>query len=113
MKDLCPVKQILGMEITRDRKNRILGLSQERYVELILERFNMKEAKPVHTPLGGHFKLSKRSCPLAEEENKKIVAIPYSLVVGSLMYAMVGTRLDIAHTVGVVSRFLANPGKEH
>ena len=32
---------------------------------------------------------------------------------GSLIYAMVCTRPDIAHSVGVVSRFLSNPGKEH
>ena len=113
MKDLGPAKPILGMEITRDRKNRRLWLSQERYVERILERFNMKEAKPVTTPLGGHYKLSKSSCPSTEEENKKMVAIPYSSAVGSLMYAMVCTRPDIAHAVGVVSRFLSNPGKQH
>ena len=40
-------------------------------------------------------------------------AIPYSSAVGSLMYAMVCTRPDIAHAVGTVSRFLSNPGKEH
>ncbi|PKI56618.1 hypothetical protein CRG98_023001 [Punica granatum] len=39
--------------------------------------------------------------------------VPYSSAVGSLMYAMVCTRPDIAHSVGVVSRFLSNPGKEH
>ena len=39
--------------------------------------------------------------------------IPYSSIVGSLVYAMVCTRLDISHAVGVVSRFLANPGKTH
>ena len=39
--------------------------------------------------------------------------ILYSLVVGSLMYAMVCTRLDIAHVVGVVSRYMNNRGKEH
>ena len=42
MKDLSPTKKILGMEITYDKKNRILWLSQESYVEYILERFNMK-----------------------------------------------------------------------
>ena len=73
----------------------------------------MKEAKPVNTPLGGNFKLSKRSYPSIEEENKKMGAIPYSSVVGSLMYAMVCTRPDIAHIVGVVRRFLENPNKEH
>jgi ATP-binding cassette subfamily B (MDR/TAP) protein 1 len=39
--------------------------------------------------------------------------VPYSSAVGSLMYAMVCTRPDIAHAVGMVSRFLSNPGKEH
>jgi hypothetical protein len=39
--------------------------------------------------------------------------VPYSLAVGSLMYAMVCTRPTIAHVVGVVSRYMNNPGKEH
>ena len=39
--------------------------------------------------------------------------IPYASAVGSLMYAMVYTRPDIANAVGVVSRYMANPGKEH
>ena len=39
--------------------------------------------------------------------------VPYASAVGSLMYAMVCTRPDIAHAVGFVSKFLSNPGKEH
>ncbi len=39
--------------------------------------------------------------------------IPYASAVGSLMYAMTCTRPDIAHAVGVVSRYMANPGKKH
>ena len=39
--------------------------------------------------------------------------VPYSSAVGSLMYAMVCTRPDIAHAVGVVRRYMNNPGKEH
>ena len=39
--------------------------------------------------------------------------VPYSLVVGSLMYAMVCTRPNIAHVVRVVSRYINNLGKEH
>jgi len=42
---------------------------------------------------------------------KKCRRFPYSFVVGSLMYAMVCTRSDIAHVVRVVSHFLANPRK--
>ena len=39
--------------------------------------------------------------------------VPYALAVGSLMYAMLCTRLDICYAVGVVSRFQSNPGPEH
>ena len=39
--------------------------------------------------------------------------IPYKLAIGSIMYAMVSTRPDISHAVGVVSRFMRNPRKAH
>ena len=39
--------------------------------------------------------------------------VPYASVVRSLMYAMVGTRADIAHAVGVLSRYMLTPGREH
>ena len=39
--------------------------------------------------------------------------VPYALAVRSLMYATVCTRPDIAHVVGVVSKYMNNPGKEH
>jgi hypothetical protein len=39
--------------------------------------------------------------------------VPYASAVGCLMYAMVYTRLDIAHAVGVLSRYMSKPGKEH
>ena len=113
MKDLGSAKQILGMQITRDRKNKKLWLSQEKYIEKVLERFNMSTCKPVSTPLAGHFKLSSNECPTSKKDKEEMMKIPYASAVGSLMYAMVCTRPDIAHAVGVVSRFLSNPGKEH
>ena len=39
--------------------------------------------------------------------------VPYQSVVGSLMYAMVCTRPDLSYAVGVVSRFMSNPGEAH
>jgi hypothetical protein len=39
--------------------------------------------------------------------------VPYASLVGSLIFAMVCTRPDIAYSVGVLSRFMANPGKAH
>ena len=113
MKDLGPAKKILGMKVIRDRKKKELWLSQERYIEKVIERFNMSMAKPVVSPLAGHFKLSSKQFPTSENEKQKMKNVPYASAVGSLMYAMVCTRPDIAHAVGVVSRFLSNPGKEH
>ena len=113
MKDLGQAQQILGMRIIRDRKNRRLWLSHERYIEKVLNRFNMNDAKPVGTPLAAHFKLSIDLCPCNDKEKEEMRKISYASAIGSLMYAMVCTRPDIAHSVGVVSRFLANLGKQH
>ena len=57
IKDLRAAQQILGMEIVRDRSAKKLWISQEKYIERVLERFNMKTVKSVSTPLGAHFKL--------------------------------------------------------
>ena len=65
------------------------------------------------TPLENHFKLSKEQSPKTAEERDHMALVPYASAVGSLMYAMVCTRPDIAHAVRVVSRYMANPGKEH
>jgi hypothetical protein len=51
MKDLGVAKKILGMRITRDRKNHKLTLSQGEYTENVLEIFRMQNAKPVSTPV--------------------------------------------------------------
>ena len=113
MKDLEAAKQILGMRIIRDKATGTLKLSQSEYVKKVLNRFNMNKAKPVGTPLGNHFKLSKEQASKTEEERDYMSKVPYASSIGSLMYAMVCTRPDIAHAVEVVSRFMSRPGKQH
>ena len=112
MKDLGDAKKILGMRITSDKKNRKLTLSQGEYIEKVLEMFRVHNAKLVSTPLANHFKLTKEMCPKTQEI-EYMSRVPYSSAVGSLMYAMVCTRPYIAHAVGVVRRYMNNPGKEH
>ena len=101
------------MQITHDLNSKKLWLSQQEYIERLLETNNMKENKQVSSPLGDHFKLSRKCCFTLDEKKKKMKNIPYSSVVGSLMYVMVCIRPNIAHAVEVVSRFLSNLGKEH
>uniref|UniRef100_A0A3Q7JTK4 glycerophosphodiester phosphodiesterase n=1 Tax=Solanum lycopersicum TaxID=4081 RepID=A0A3Q7JTK4_SOLLC len=70
MKDLSPAKQILGMKISRDRSAGTLNLSQELYIENVLSRFRVNDAKPRTTPLENHFKLSNEQSPKTVEERK-------------------------------------------
>ncbi|MCO5578879.1 hypothetical protein L7F22_032726 [Adiantum nelumboides] len=108
MKDLGEANHILGMRITHDRKKRLLYLSQKEYVHKVLDRSNMQKGKVLSTPLPVYLKLSKTNCPKSIEKKAVMAKIPYASACGSLMYAMVATRPDIAHAVGVVSRFMSN-----
>ena len=113
MKDLGAAKKMLGMQISRDRPSGKLYLSQSGYINKVLRRFNMHDAKPVSTPLAAHFRLSSALCPESNDDIEHMSRIPYSSAVGSLMYAMVCSRPDLSHALSVVSRYMANPGKEY
>ena len=88
-------------------------MNKTKYVEKVLERFNMGNAKQVSTPLAGHFRLSAQSCPTTDEERRHMTQVPYANAVRCLMYAMICTIPDIAHVISVVSKFMANPRKKH
>ena len=74
----------------------MLYLSQGGYIK-VLERFRMKEVKSMELPLTEYFRLSKMMSPQTEMEAQEMERVPYTSGVGSLMYAMVCCRLDIAH----------------
>ena len=93
------------MQIHRDKKDRKVWLSQKKYLLIILRRFNMQDCKPISTPLS--INCSSRMSPSSEAERMDMSRVPYASAVGSLMYAMICTRPDIAQAVGVVSRFMA------
>ena len=81
------------MKISRDKKNKKLWLSQGSYIQKVLERFNMSKAKAICSPLTGHLKFSSKQCPTSEKYMKEMSKVPYASTVGSLMYAMVCTRV--------------------
>jgi hypothetical protein len=60
----------------------------------------MQECKPVKVPILVGVKLYVDQCPKTQEEEEDMSRVPYVSVVGSLMYAMVCTRPDIAHASG-------------
>ncbi|GJS12431.1 retrovirus-related pol polyprotein from transposon TNT 1-94 [Tanacetum coccineum] len=111
VKELGEAKKILGMEIIRDRSHKILMVSQSEYVSKILNNFRIDNGKSVQMPLGGHFNLLLKDCPVRDCDVERMSKVPYANAVRSLMYLMVCTRPDIAYAVSIVSRYLANPGK--
>ena len=113
MKDLGEASYILGIKIYRDRSKRMLGLSQSRYIDLVLKRFSMEESKRGYLPMSQGIHLSKRMSPKTPEERNRMSSIPYASAIGSIMYAMLCTRPDVAYALGIVSRFQADPGEDH
>jgi hypothetical protein len=51
MKDLGEASFVLGIEIHRDRRKGVLGLSQKAYLEKVLKKYNMDASKPTPAPI--------------------------------------------------------------
>ena len=73
----------------------------------------MKDCSPSVAPIMKGDKLSLNQCPKNDLENESMKNIPYASVVGSLMYAQVCTRPDIAYVVEVLGRYQSNPTMDH
>jgi hypothetical protein len=99
MKDLGDASVVLGIQIFRDRSRGVLGLSQKGYIEKILKRFNMHSCTPCTAPVQKGEKFSKAECLQSKNETTEMENVPYAFVVGSLMYAQVCTRPDIAFAI--------------
>lgn len=95
----------LGLEI--EQTDDYITINQQAFAKKILERFNFSDCKPVSTPM---LKASEISQP--GKENSKAHNFPYRQAVGALMYLMLGTRPDLAYSVGFLSRSLENPSLE-
>ncbi|XP_059441898.1 secreted RxLR effector protein 161-like [Corylus avellana] len=113
MKDLGKASYVIGIEIHRDKNQRILKLSQKAYIEKVLERFKLKNCSTSVAPIIKGDKFSKNQCPQNALEQEQMKSIPYASAVGSLLYAQVCTRPDIAMAVGILGQYQSNPGLEH
>ena len=104
MKDLGLADVILGIRITKSTEGYVL--SQSHYVEKVLRKFGHFESKPAVTPFDPNSKLKKNN-------GEGVSPLEYARVIGSLMYVMNCTRLDIAYSVGRLARYTSNPGRDH
>ena len=115
MSDLGLYSQYLGISVTRDRPNRTLYLRQEGYINQILTQHDIyndphSKGNGVAIPMEANTHLGPAPEGFTASKQSRH---SYQSAVGSLMYAMMGTRPDIAYAVSVVSRYAANPHDSH
>jgi hypothetical protein len=99
--DLC-----LGIKIERDDSGSY-NISQQHYLEELLKELNMQDCKPSTTPMS---KGEVNALTARDTRDKKLDVNSHALyrqIIGKLMYAMVGTRPDLAYTLSVLGRFTA------
>ncbi|CAL8156616.1 unnamed protein product [Prunus armeniaca] len=104
MSDLGLMHYFLGIEVVQSSAE--IFISQKKYVQEILDRFEMKDCNSVCTPIEIGLKLVKNS------GEKKVDQTLYKQIVGSLMY-LIATRPDIQHAVSLISRYMECPEVPH
>ena len=73
----------------------------------------LQYSTPILQVFGQSLLAIQRLVDLNEQEQFYMAKMPYVFARGSLMYVMVCTRLNIAHAVGVMSRYMSNMSKQH
>src|ERR1700761_2167060 len=113
LRRLGGIEFLLGVKIERDRANKTIHLSQKQYILDMLERYGFSNCTPVSTPMNPGVTLSEAQSPKTAEEIEEMRSIPYVSAVGSVLYAAIATRPDIAFPASVLARFNTKPGKAH
>ena len=75
MRDLGEAAYILGIKIYRDKSRRLIGLSQSTYLDKVLKKFKMDQAKKGFLPMLQGVKLSKTQDPTMAENRKRMKVI--------------------------------------
>jgi hypothetical protein len=108
-----PISYFVGLQIQRDRPNRRLHIHQGTYIRNLLAQQGLSSCTYVATPLVPGSHLSTSMCPDSDAARSEMTLIPYRKVIGTLIYASVATRPDIAYAVSEVARFMSDPGPLH
>ena len=103
----------LGFEVRRNRENRLIAINQRSYIEAMVEKFGLSDAKPVHTPMEVGAQYSKSQSPMSPKQEAAMRKVPYAEAIGSVLWPVMVSRPDGNCTVGILSQFIQNPGPAH
>lgn len=106
VKDMGAAQVFIGLEIRRDRENKALWLGQTAYIAATLQTYGMGTANSRVAPLDAGTRLDATGIQYED-------ATRYRALVGTLLYMSTKTRPDIAHAVGMLSRYMNAPTKQH
>jgi hypothetical protein len=73
----------------------------------------MQDSKKGFLPTSHGITLTKKQCPMNLDEQEKMRVIPYASAIGSVMYDMICTRLDVSYALSAMSRYQSNYGDAH
>ena len=108
IKDLGDVSLILGLKVERDRAQGTLTISQSHYIQDLISKFRLQDAKPISTPVGDRNTLITGT-PNEPQADQAL----YQQAIGSLMWVAKGTRPDIMYAVGQLSQHCSSPTVRH
>jgi hypothetical protein len=89
-----------------------LTVSQSRYIQDVAKRFDLSDCKPVNTPASTTAKLTKLGQSGSTKDSPRVNTTKYRSLVGALMYCVM-TRPDVATSVSICARYLAEPRQTH
>jgi Reverse transcriptase (RNA-dependent DNA polymerase) len=111
--DHGPIKWFLEFGIKRDRDARTLAINQHAYIENMVEKFQLTNAKPVSTPMDPGSQFSINQCPTSLNQIARMQGVPYSEAIGGALWPIVMSCPDAVFAIGVLSQFIQNPGPAH
>src|SRR5882672_2175112 len=113
IKDLGELHWLLGIEVKQDCVACTISFSQHAYIDKILEKFGLHDAKPLSSLLDPHHTLTLSQSPATLCQYDDMCMVPYREAIGSLMYVALGMWPNITFSVSFLLQFMQNPGRPH